>query len=114
MQFDRLLTLMLISSLAACGPSSQPSSTEETASAQPAESMTSENGASNGNKGEKMPDRFANMFVAEVTDTFNPGLQIGARFPAIRALYQGEEITTVDRFIHDRGALFIAVRSVDW
>jgi hypothetical protein len=111
MQSDRLLALMLISSLAACGPSSQPTSTEETASAQPAESMTSENGASNG---DKMPDRFANMYVSEVTDTFNPGLQIGAQFPAIRALYQGEEITTIDRFVHDRGAIFIAARSVGW
>jgi len=108
MQSDRLLVLMLISSLAACGPSSQSSSTEETGSAQPTESMA------NGNNGEKMPARFANMFVSEVTDTFNPGLQIGAQFPAIRVLYQGEEITTVDRFIHDRGAIFIAARSVDW
>ena len=112
--FDRLPALMLILSLAACGPSEQPSPTEETASAQSAESMSSEKGGSNGNKGSKMPDRFANMFVSEVTDTFNPGLRIGARFPAIRALYEGEEITTIDRFIHDRGAIFIAVRSVDW
>lgn len=112
MPSDRLLVLMLILSLAACGQSSQPSPTEETASAQPAESMSSENDADN--NGSKMPDRFANMFVSEVTDSFNPGLQIGARFPAIRALYQGEEITTIDRFIHDRGAIFIAARSVDW
>jgi hypothetical protein len=113
-QSDRLLALMLISSLAACGPSSQPISTDETGSAQSTESMASENGMADGNDGEKMPDRFANMFVSEVTDTFNPGLQIGAQFPVIRALYQGEEITTVDRFIHDRGAIFIAARSVDW
>jgi hypothetical protein len=114
MQSDRLVALMLFSSLAACGPSSQPSSPEETGSAQSTESMSSENDAGNGNNAEKMPDRFANMFVSEVTDTFNPGLQIGARFPAIRALYQGEEITTIDRFVHDRGAIFIAARSVDW
>jgi hypothetical protein len=114
MRFDRLLALTLISSLVACGPSSQPSPTEKTASAQPAESMSIENDAGNGNKGSKMPARLANMFVSEVTDTFNPGLQIGAHFPTIRALYRGEEITTVDRFIHDRGAIFIAARSVDW
>jgi hypothetical protein len=54
------------------------------------------------------------MFVSEVTDTFNPGLQIGERFPAIRAFYQGEEITNIDRFIRDKGAIFIAARSVDW
>ena len=61
-----------------------------------------------------MEDRFANMFVSDVTNTFNPGVQIGDQFPAIKALYQGEEITAIDRFIRDRGAIFIAVRSVDW
>ncbi len=54
------------------------------------------------------------MFVSEDTDTFSPGLPIGARFPAIRALYQGQEITGIDQFIGDRGAIFIAVRSTDW
>ena len=60
------------------------------------------------------PDRFANMFISEVTHDFNPGVPIGARFPEIRGLYQGEEIMTIDPFIRDRGAIFIAARSVDW
>ena len=89
---------MLISSLAACDPGSQPAESTAAANGEPA----------------AMPDRFANMFVSEVSHSFNPGLGIGARFPAIKALYQGEEITTVDRFIRDRGAIFIAARSVDW
>ena len=54
------------------------------------------------------------MFVSEDTDTFSPGLPVGARFPAIRALYQGQEITSIDRFIGARGAVFVAVRSADW
>ena len=56
----------------------------------------------------------ANMFVTDDSDDFDPGLPIGARFPGIRALYQGQEISTIDRFIADKGAIFIANRSVDW
>lgn len=56
----------------------------------------------------------ANMFVPEDTDSFDPGLPIHARFPAIRALYHGQEITEVDQFIRDKGAIFFANRSVDW
>ncbi len=56
----------------------------------------------------------AEMFVSDDTDSFDPGLPIRARFPAIRALYHGREITEVDQFIRDKGAIFIANRSVDW
>ncbi len=107
-QVDRILALMLVSSLAACDSGSQQTQVDETASAQPTETPAT------ADEGSAMEDRFANMFVSEVTDTFNPGLQIGERFPAIRALYQGEEITAIDRFVRDRGAIFIAARSVDW
>ena len=61
-----------------------------------------------------MSGRFADMFITEITDDFNPGLQIGDQFPAIRAMYEGEEVTTIDRFIRDKGAIFIATRSADW
>lgn len=61
--------------------------------------------------GPRVPE---NMFVSSDADSFDPGLPIGAQFPAIRALYQGQEITGIDRFIRDKGAVFIAVRSVDW
>jgi hypothetical protein len=49
-----------------------------------------------------------------LTDSFDPGLPNGAEFPPIRALYQGEEITDIDQFIRDKGAVFLANRSVDW
>ena len=106
---------MLISSLAACSPDEQPAQV-----AAPESTMAMENEATAIADTPKMPEmldmsgKFADMFVSEVTDTFNPGLQIGDRFPAIRAVYQCEEITTIDRFIRDRGAIFIALRSVDW
>ena len=54
------------------------------------------------------------MFVSEDTDVFSPGLPIGAQFPSIRALYQGGEIDSIDRFMGKRGAVFVAVRSADW
>lgn len=54
------------------------------------------------------------MFIAEDTDGFDPGLAIGEQFPPIRALYEGEEITSIDPFMGERGAIFIANRSADW
>ena len=60
------------------------------------------------------PTITANMFVSSDTDSFDPGLPIGAQFPAIRALYQGQEITGIDQFIRDKGAVLLANRSVDW
>jgi hypothetical protein len=54
------------------------------------------------------------IFVPEDTDAFDPGLPIGARFPQIRALYQGREITDIDQFMGEKGAVFFANRSVDW
>ncbi len=57
---------------------------------------------------------FDNIFIAEDTDAFDPGLPVGAQFPPIRALYQGREITEIDEFVRDKGAVFIANRSVDW
>ena len=54
------------------------------------------------------------MFVSEDTDSFSPGLSIGAPFPAIRALYLVQEITSIDQFMGARGTVFVAVRSADW
>lgn len=54
------------------------------------------------------------VFIDADTDSFDPGLPIGAQFPSIRALYQGQEIDDIDRFIRDKGAVFLANRSVDW
>ena len=56
----------------------------------------------------------ADMFLLADTDSFDPGLSLGSSFPAIKASYQGEEITDVNQFIHDKGMIFIANRSADW
>ena len=55
-----------------------------------------------------------NIFVRSDTDSFDPGLPIGAQFPAIRALYQGKEITDISQFMGEKGVVFFANRSVDW
>ena len=55
-----------------------------------------------------------NMFLDEDTDSFDPGLPVGAEFPAIRAIYDGQEINSIERFFGDKGAVFLAMRSVDW
>ena len=94
---------MLASTLVACDSGSEQAQVEQAADAQPAETQPA-----------PVEDRFANMFVPEISDTFNPGVQVGDTFPAISALYQGEEIMSIDRFVRDKGAIFIAVRSVDW
>ena len=54
------------------------------------------------------------VFIDADTDDFDRGMPIGADFPSIRALYQGQEISDIDQFIRDKGAIFIANRSVDW
>jgi hypothetical protein len=112
LQFDRLLALLLVSSLAACGPGERQTPQEPAADVETQQASGQITGSTEESPAEA--DRFANMFVSEITHDFNPGLPIGAQFPKIRALYEGEEIMTIDRFIRDRGAIFIAARSVDW
>lgn len=54
------------------------------------------------------------VLISEDTDSFDPGLPVGAKFPPIRAFYQGQEVTDIDQFIRDKGAVFLVNRSVDW
>jgi len=104
--FDRILALMLLTAFAACDSSTQQAAVEEVAEApmEPAAVIDDSAISSKGNE----------IFIAEDPDAFSPGVPIGDRFPDIRAMYQGEEITNIDRFIQDRGAIFLAVRSVNW
>ena len=60
---------------------------------------------------EKLTD---NMFVEADSDSFDPGLRVGQYFPQIAAVYQGNEIHSVEQFINDKGMIFIANRSADW
>ncbi len=55
-----------------------------------------------------------NMFLDEDTDSFDPGVPVGAEFPEIRAIFDGDEINSIETFFGDKGAVFLAMRSVDW
>ncbi len=56
----------------------------------------------------------SDMFIAADTDSFDPGVPVGATFPAINALHEGREVLDVGEFIGDKGMIFIANRSADW
>ncbi len=56
----------------------------------------------------------ADMFVSADTDAFDPGLNIGEKFPMLKAQYQGETVNSMGQFLADKGMIFIANRSVDW
>jgi len=104
--FDRIVALLLLTAFAACDSSSQQAAVEEAAE-EPVEPVAVVDDSAISSKGNE-------IFIAEDPDAFSPGVPIGDRFPDIRAMYQGEEITNIDRFIQDRGAIFLAVRSVNW
>ena len=115
---SRLLAMALISFLVACGPAEEQAQPEEPAAEQTGDSQGVP--VTEATEVPAMPEflevsgRFADMFITDITSDFNPGLQIGDQFPAIRAMFDGEEITSIDRFIRDKGAIFIAMRSADW
>jgi peroxiredoxin len=54
------------------------------------------------------------MFVTVDNDGFDPGPALGSHFPGLRALYQGREISLIDKFAGTNGTLFVASRSLDW
>ena len=56
----------------------------------------------------------ADMFVAADTDSFDPGLAIGSRFPYLETRYQESTLRDTSQFNRDKGMVFIANRSVDW
>lgn len=56
----------------------------------------------------------ADMFVAQDSDSFDPGLAIGSTFPPLKAQHEGKIISDMGQFVEDRGMVFIANRSVDW
>lgn len=54
------------------------------------------------------------IFIAADTDDFDPGLAVGSKFPAIKALYKGTEVNDIRNLSRDKGMVFIANRSADW
>ena len=65
-------------------------------------------------QGMGMGPNLEDMFLDADSDNFDPGLPIGAAFPAIRARHQGQEITNLDQFQGERGVALFALRSADW
>ncbi|PLW82758.1 hypothetical protein CWI75_09300 [Kineobactrum sediminis] len=56
----------------------------------------------------------ADMFVPVPQDTMQKGPAPGSRFPGLRALHNGEEITLLEPFAGSRGTVLVASRSVEW
>lgn len=56
----------------------------------------------------------SDMFVDKDDDDFAPGIQVGAQFPALKALYQGKEVADLEAFKGEKGTVFVASRSFDW
>lgn len=56
----------------------------------------------------------ADIFVPIPQDMLEKGPAVGSRFPGLRALYNGEEVTLLEPFAGDRGTLLVASRSVEW
>lgn len=109
--FDRITAVLLLTALAGCDSSSQQAVVEETTAEDAAEKVVQAAEIAANTAISRMGNE---IFVPEDADAFSPGVQIGERFPDIRAMYDGEEVTNIDRFMKDRGAIFIAVRSVNW
>lgn len=56
----------------------------------------------------------ANMFVARDTDAYDPGVAVGAQLPALRARFDGREVTQIGDMMGAKGAVLFVNRSVDW
>ena len=56
----------------------------------------------------------ADMFVAADSDSYDPGLPVGARLPALLALHEGDQVVNLTSFAGSKGIVLYAVRSVDW
>jgi len=62
-----------------------------------------------------MMDRLtADMFVDADTDSYDPGLPVGERMPAIAARHDGRTVEDLGEFMGENGLVLFAVRSVDW
>jgi hypothetical protein len=54
------------------------------------------------------------MFVDADPDDFDPGVAVGERLPPILASFDGESVTSLDRFAGRHGLVFMANRSAVW
>ena len=56
----------------------------------------------------------ADMFVAQDTDAYDPGVAVGQPMPALRALFDGREVVDLAQFAGSKGLVIFVNRSVDW
>jgi peroxiredoxin len=54
------------------------------------------------------------MFISEDTDSFDPGSEIGQKFPLIDATFDGKQISSIKSFHGEKGTIFVVSRSLDW
>ncbi len=56
----------------------------------------------------------ADMFVSASQPQRSLGPAVGSRFPGLRALHEGQEVTLLDSFAGANGTLLVASRSLVW
>ena len=56
----------------------------------------------------------ADMFVAQDTDAYDPGVGVGDPMPALRARFDGREVTQLGEMMGAKGTVLFVNRSVDW
>jgi len=56
----------------------------------------------------------ADMFVAQDTDAYDPGVAVGDPLPALRARFDGREVTQLGEMMGAKGTVLFVNRSVDW
>ena len=56
----------------------------------------------------------ATMYVPSDTDAYDPGVAVGQPMPAIHALLDGRELTSIGELMGAKGAVIYVNRSVDW
>ena len=54
------------------------------------------------------------MFISADTDTFDKGPEVGSQMPAIRGLYNNEEVTDLNQLAGAKGTIFVVNRSLEW
>lgn len=55
-----------------------------------------------------------NTFIKEDVDSFNPGTNVGERFPQVDATYNGIKVNKLDNFEGEKATIFVVSRSLVW
>lgn len=55
-----------------------------------------------------------NTFIKEDVDSFNPGTNVGERFPKVDATYNGIKVNKLGSFEGEKATIFVVSRSLVW